>query len=138
MKPIVLKTGDTPVVQKTKELCEVILAQPAYQAMRSTIEEFMGHAELRGHYQRLCDLQDELSRKQEGGELITEAEVHDFERTETLFLENPIAQSFIEVQRQMHTIEETVSGYVRKTFELGRVPTEDDLDHGCGPGCGCH
>lgn len=39
----------------------------------------------------------------------------------------------------MHKIEETVSSYVRKTFELGRLPNEDDFESGsCGPSCGCH
>jgi hypothetical protein len=28
---------------------------------------------------------------------------------------------------------------VTKTFELGRVPSEEDLQEGsCGHGCGCH
>jgi hypothetical protein len=50
----------------------------------------------------------------------------------------PVAENFIKAQQQMHKIEKTVSQYVRKTFELGRIPGEDDFPRGgCGPSCGC-
>jgi hypothetical protein len=40
----------------------------------------------------------------------------------------------------MHQVQEGVRQFVHKTFELGRVPSEDDLqqDDSCGEGCGCH
>lgn len=139
MRPIPIQQTESPVIQKTKELCQTILDQPAYQEMKQTIQQFLSDPDMRARYQSLCDLQDTLHRKHDSGELLTDEEVADFEREETLFLENPIAQGFIDAQRQMHKIEQTVSAYVRKTFELGRMPTEDDFSGGgCGPSCGCH
>ena len=139
MKPILIQQEETPVVRKTKELCQTILDQPAYQEMKRTIEAFLSDEHMRAQYQRLCDLQDALHEKHENGGEIADLEIAQFEREETEFLANPVAQGFIDAQRAMHKIEATVSAYVRKTFELGRMPTEDDFSGGgCGPSCGCH
>ncbi|HMP76313.1 MAG TPA: YlbF family regulator [Kiritimatiellia bacterium] len=139
MKPILIQQEETPLIRKTKELCQTILDQPAYQDMKRTIQQFLADEKMSQQYQRLCDLQDTLHGKHENGEQITDLEVAQFEREETEFLSNPIAQGFIDAQRAMHKIESTVSAYVRKTFELGRLPTDDDFSSGgCGPSCGCH
>lgn len=139
MKTISLQQTDTPVIQKTKELCQTILDQPAYQEIKKTIQEFVSDPEMSTHYQRLCDKQDALHHKHEHGEMITDAEVAEFEQDETTFLANPLAQRFIDAQRHMHKMEQTVSAYLRKTFELGRLPVEADFESGgCGPSCGCH
>ena len=139
MKPINLKPTETPVMAKTRELCQTILDQPAYQDMKKTVQAFLDQPALRDQYQRLCDLQESLHRKHEQGESITEEDLSAFGREEQAFLDNPLAQGFIGAQRQMHKIEHTVTAYVRRTFELGRLPGEDEVsDSGCGPDCGCH
>lgn len=139
MKPLLIQQEDTAVIRKTKELCQTILEQPAYQEMKRTIQLFLSDVPMRTQYQRLCDLQDTLHQKHENGLDITDTEIAEFEREETEFLSNPIAQGFIDAQRAMHKIESTVGAYVRKTFELGRMPTDDDFSEGgCGPSCGCH
>lgn len=139
MKAIPLQQEDTPVIRKTKELCQAILDQPAYQEMRRTITRFLADEKMRSQYQRLCDLQEMLHEKHDHGELVTEQEIAEFEREENEFLSNSVAQGFIDAQRAMHKIEQTVAAYVRKTFELGRLPREEDFaGGGCGPSCGCH
>lgn len=139
MKPIILAQEETPVVKSTKALCQTILDQPAYQEMRKAIQDFLSHPPMRAHYQRLCDKQEMLHQKHEQGQAITDEEIADFEKDESSFLSSPLAQDFIKAQRSMHKIEETVSAYVHKTFELGRLPTDDDFESGsCGPSCGCH
>lgn len=140
---ILTQSSDTPVIQKTRELCQTILDQPAYQQLRKSIDEFIGHADSVSQYRQLCEMQDALGSKQEQNIPLPDDEVAEFERLEQAFLANPLAQSFIAAQRQLQQIEQTVSGYVRKTFELGRVPAESDLSGGgcCGGssgGCGCH
>jgi cell fate (sporulation/competence/biofilm development) regulator YlbF (YheA/YmcA/DUF963 family) len=137
MKPLTL-TEETPVITKTKELCETILSQPGYDQIKQSIVDFLHNDEARSLYEKLCDQQEVLSQKQENGETITELEDAEFEKLEQKFLSMPIAENFIKAQRQMHKIEKTVSEYVRKTFELGRVPNSDDFSSGgCGPSCGC-
>lgn len=137
---------ETPVVRKTKELCQTIVEQPGYQEMKKVILDFLGDASARGQYQRLCELQDTLHAKSHSGEQITDQEMTEFEQLEQQFMANPLAQGFVRAQQAMQKIEQQISQYVRKTFELGRVPEESDMDSGggcCGGGgggggCGCH
>jgi cell fate (sporulation/competence/biofilm development) regulator YlbF (YheA/YmcA/DUF963 family) len=138
---ILQQTQETPVIQKTRELCQTILDQPGYQEMRRAIQDFLGHGESVAQYQRLCDKQDVLNEKQEQGLNLTDAEISEFEKEEELFLSNPVAAGFVEAQRQMQNIEKTITQLVRKTFELNRLPEASDLKSGgcgCGSGsCGC-
>ena len=140
---ILLQTEETPVIQKTRELCRTILDQPGYQQMRRTIQDFLGNREAVAQYQLLCEKQELLGAKQEQGEPLTEEEIADFEKAEESFLHNPVAAGFVEAQRQMQDIEKTIAKFVRKTFELNRLPEASDIKSGggcgCGSGgCGCH
>ncbi len=130
----------SPIVTKTVELCQTILDQPAYQNLKKDILAFLEDQDARRVYEKLCDMQEELHGKQHAGQQVTEEEFEAFQSVEKEFLAMPVATKFIEAQRQMQKIEETVSTYVRRTFELGRVPDEDDMPSsgGCGSGCGCH
>jgi cell fate (sporulation/competence/biofilm development) regulator YlbF (YheA/YmcA/DUF963 family) len=142
LKPIQIlqSTEETPIIKKAKELCQTILDQPGYQQMKQAILGFLENEEAVRQYQDLCDQQDQISAKHQQGVEPTPAEMEAFEKLEHDFLQNPQAQGFISAQRQMHTIEQTVLKYVRKTFEIGKVPSEDDFGScGCGSGgCGCH
>jgi cell fate (sporulation/competence/biofilm development) regulator YlbF (YheA/YmcA/DUF963 family) len=146
MKLLNILPQETPVITKTKELCAAIVEQPGYQEMKKTILDFLANDEARGQYERLCDLQEHLHHKSHQGVEITEAEMSEFEQLEQKFMANPLAQGFIRSQQSMQKIEQQISQYVRKTFELGRVPSESDFESsggGCcggggGGGCGCH
>lgn len=141
MKPIQIlqSTEETPVIKKAKELCQTILDQPGYAQMKQAILAFLENEMAVRQYQDLCDHQDQLGAKQQQGVEPTDAEIAAFEQLEREFLQNPQAQGFISAQRQMHQIEQTVLRYVRKTFEIGRVPSDADFQScGCGSGgCGC-
>ncbi|MCP5489044.1 MAG: YlbF family regulator [Verrucomicrobia bacterium] len=129
----------SPVLQKTAELCQTILEQPAYLRMRDDIMAFLQNEEARAQYEDLCTLQENLHRKQDEGAVISDEEMEAFEQAEALFLASPQAVPFIEAQQSMHEIESKIMEYVRRTFELGRVPQESDFEGGgCGEGCGCH
>ena len=129
---------ESPVIRKTVELCQTILDQPAYGKMKEDIMNFLQNEEARAHYDRLCDVQDQLQKKQRSGEVITDDEIAAFHREEEAFMGMEVASAFVDAQQKMHKIEATVTDYVRKTFELGRVPTSGDFSSGgCGAGCGC-
>jgi hypothetical protein len=49
---------------------------------------------------------------------------------------NPVARGFLDAQQQMQSVKSSVTKYVSKTLELGRVPSEDDFES-CGPSCSC-
>lgn len=141
MKPLqIVDEQETPLISKTRELCATILEQPGYQTMKQSILDFMHHDEARILYENLCDYQEQLHAKHGNGEAITPEEDAEFQEMEKRFLAMPVASGFISAQRQMQKIEKTVAKYVRRTFELGRVPEAEDMASGCGCGggsCGC-
>ena len=134
-----LQTEETPIVQKTRELCQTILDQQAFKDMKKNIVDFLGNETAVQQYQDLCDKQEFLDSKHQQGQALSDEEIDAFQKQEAEFLKNPSAQGFINAQRQMHKIEQTVVQYIRKTFELNRVPADSDFESGgCGPSCGCH
>ena len=49
--------------------------------------------------------------------------------------------ALIEAQQNLHEVQETVNQYISKTLELGRVPSDEEMEGCCGGGgghsCGC-
>ena len=135
-------TEDSVIVQKTKALCEAILAQPESQSIRTRINKFMADDKARGQFDALNEKGDFLHHKQHQGVKLSDAEIADFEKDREALLGNVTIRNFLEAQREMQKITESVSQYVAKTFELGRVPAAEDLKEeeggSCGHGCGCH
>jgi cell fate (sporulation/competence/biofilm development) regulator YlbF (YheA/YmcA/DUF963 family) len=130
---------ESAVIQKTKELCQAILDQPDIRALRKNIEAFMANDQARSHYESLMTQGEMLHEKQHAGTPLTEAEIAAFEKLRESFLNNPVARGFLDAQEEMQKVQKSVTQYVSKTFELGRVPEESDLESGsCGHGCGCH
>lgn len=138
-----LTSTETPVMAKTRELCETIVAQPGFKSMIEKIDTFTQNEDARSQYDQVLQKQELLQRKQEEGQQLTQEEIKDFEEDRDELLRNPIAHGFIEAQGEMREVQQSVMNYVSKTFELGRVPVEEDLQSsGCcggggGGGCGC-
>jgi cell fate (sporulation/competence/biofilm development) regulator YlbF (YheA/YmcA/DUF963 family) len=133
---------ESVITQKTRELCQAILDQPEVIALRQKIEAFTSNDEARGEYDSLMMKGQLLQQKQQAGLALDDMEIKDFELHRETFLNNPIARGFLDAQEEMQKVQQSVSKYVSKTFELGRVPEESDLESGCcgggGGGCGCH
>ena len=130
---------DSAIIQKTRELCQVILGQPEFGAIRRRVDTFLQNPQAQQQFQALNEKGEFLHHKQHQGVQLTQAEISDFEKERDTVLANPVVRGFLDAQKEMHKIEESVSQYVLKTFELGRVPESDDFEAGsCGPSCGCH
>jgi cell fate (sporulation/competence/biofilm development) regulator YlbF (YheA/YmcA/DUF963 family) len=132
-----LSTEDTVVMQKTKELCQAIVDQPEFQKLRQDLDTFMSNDEVRGQYQALSEKGEYLQHKQQTGGQLADDEIAQFESDRQSFLNNPVARGFLDAQQEMNRVQESVTHYVTKTFELGRVPEESDFES-CGHGCNCH
>ena len=133
------ETEANVITQKTRELCQAILDQADVRSARQKIDAFMADDKTRGQYDSLMMKGQTLQQKQHSGEPLDKAEVADFEQLRESFLGNPVARGFLDAQEDLQKVQQSVSQYVSKTFELGRVPEEGDLDSGsCGHGCGCH
>ena len=130
---------ESPVVRKTKELCETILEQPNMRSIRQRVNAFMGDASARAQYDGLISKGQALQQKQQAAMPLTGEEIADFEHHRDQLLSNPIARGYLDAQDELHEVQKSVHNYVSKTLELGRMPTEADLGEGsCGHGCGCH
>ena len=130
---------ESAVIQKTKELCQTILELPEYVQMRDRIDAFMADEPVRGQYDSLMIKGQILQQKQQAGIPLDGGEIMEFEKLREGFLENPVARGFLDAQEDMQKLQQSVAQYVSKTFELGHVPDESELDSGggCGSGCGC-
>ena len=124
------------VLAKTRELCETIVSQPEFAQMRGNIEKFLADDEAKRLYQTVAEKSEQLQYQQHQGVQISDAEIASFEQQREALLQNDVARAFLDAQQTMHTMQETVSRYVTKTFEIGRVPEPEDLQS-CGHGCSC-
>ncbi len=133
-----LKTKDSPVIEKTKELCQTLLEQPSFHSIRQRIDAFAADEAARSKYNRLCDLQEMLQSKDRQGIPLSDEEIDEFEKDREELFAIPVARGFMDAQQELHKLQETVAQYISKTVKLGRLPTEDDFEAGsCGPRCGC-
>ena len=130
---------DSAVTRKTKELCQAILEQPNMQSIRQRIDAFMGDDKTRSQYDGVMAKGQELQEKQQTSMPFTDDEIKAFERQRDALLNNPVARGFLDAQEELHSVQESIHTLVNKTLELGRIPTDEDLNGGsCGHGCGCH
>ncbi|MBN2506758.1 MAG: YlbF family regulator [Verrucomicrobia bacterium] len=127
---------DTAVMRKTLELCETILNQPEFHSMRQRIDAFMADATAQERYQTVVSQSHELQRKQQQALPLSEQEISAFEQNRQALLDHPVARGFLDAQQEMHTVQETVTRYVSKTFEIGRVPEPADMVSCQGCSCG--
>ncbi|HEV2318919.1 MAG TPA: YlbF family regulator [Verrucomicrobiae bacterium] len=131
----------TMIEDKTRELCQTIVAQPQWTSIRNRIEAFMSDEAARGQFDAVNTKGRSLHERQHNGQPLNGQEIADFEKQRDALLQNPVARGFLEAQDELHEIQHSVQKYLSKTLQLGRVPTEADFkeDEGsCGHGgCGC-
>ena len=130
------------IAAKTTELCEAILKDAEFQRLRGQITAFLEDDAARGQYDALSLKGQMLQQKQQMGMELTEDEIADFNKHRDALLNNSVAKNFLDAQREVGQIQDYIMKHVTKTFELGRLPTAEDLDDGgcCNDsgGCGCH
>jgi len=127
------------ILDKTRELCAAIVAEPSMLSIRQRISTFMADDKSRAQYETLMNKGQALQEKQQRSLPLSGEEISEFERQRDALLANPVATGFLDAQQELHGIQESIHKHVSKTLELGRVPTAEDLAEGsCGPGCGCH
>lgn len=130
---------EASVLDKTRELCETIIQQPEFDSVRQRIDQFLVNDVARQQYQELNEQGEHLHHKQQQGVELAKEEIEAFEKKRQDFMSNPVAKGFMEAQDETFKMRDQVAKYVGKTYELGRVPTEDDFESECcnEGGCGC-
>ena len=128
-----------PITERTRALCRSVLDQPAFQTMRASVDAFLADETARTLYQSVSEKGTLLQQQQQMGMPVDAGAIAEFEKEREALLDNPLAQAFLTAQQAMHEVQQSVQQYLSKTFELGRMPEEGDLEEGeCGHGCGCH
>lgn len=125
---------------KTKELCQAIVELPGFGTIKERVDAFLADELVKYQFQMVSERGNLLQMKQNSARPIEAEEINEFNKMRDDLLANPIAKNFIEAQNEMARIQEAVNKYLTKTFELGRLPSEEDLSDGscCDSGCGCH
>lgn len=127
------------IEQKTRELCEAIVASPGFGEMFRKMDNFMNDEMAKFEFQMVNDRASLLHQKQSAGLPITPEELSDFEAFRNSVLNKPVSQDFMEAQQQVQVLQKLFYPMLAKTFEVGRVPTpEDFLNDNCSEGCGLH
>ena len=124
------------ILQKTLELCQTIADQPEFADLRQRIDTFLADEQAQAQYQSVVQKSERLQYRQQSGEPLNHDEISEFETDRDALLNNPVAKGFLDAQQQMQRVQSSVTKYVTKTFELGRVPEPQDFDT-CGHGCSC-
>lgn len=135
----ILTKSEASVLDKTRELCSALAGEPGFQKCITDIERFENDTAAQREYNDLLNFQDELQKKQSTGSALTSEEISEFEEKRSGLLSNEVAAGFLEAQQQIQKVQQTVIQYLNKTFELGRVPADEEVNSGggcCGGGCG--
>lgn len=125
------------VLEKTLELCGTIVQQPDFQSLKANIESFLANDEAKELYRTVAEKGEYLHHKQHQGVQLGDDEIAEYEKHREALLNNPLARGFLDAQETMRGLQDTVTKYVTKTLEIGRVPNEADFES-CGSGCSCH
>jgi cell fate (sporulation/competence/biofilm development) regulator YlbF (YheA/YmcA/DUF963 family) len=137
-------TIESPALNlKIRDLCEAILADPGYQNLMARVDAFLDNDSAKEQYRAATELGHELQQKQRAGLELQDAEVMLFEKQRDALFDNSIIREFISAQRELGDMQSSLTAWVEKTIELGRLPEPEDLAEsgGCcgggGGGCGC-
>jgi cell fate (sporulation/competence/biofilm development) regulator YlbF (YheA/YmcA/DUF963 family) len=132
------QTEQNAIVAKARELCQTILDQPTMASARQRVAAFLEDESARAQYESLLSQGQTLQQKQQSAVPLSQEEIANFESNREQLLKNPVARGFLDAQDQMHHVQHTVTRYLSKSLEAGRVPSvEEFAAEGCGHGCGC-
>lgn len=127
----------TSIISKTKELCAQIAEDEQFKKLQADVERFLSNDAAKLQYKSVHEKGEELHHKQHAGVELGAAEIKSFEDARDSLFENPIAADFMDAQRALEGIQKQVSQYVSMTLELGRVPTDEEIEEAQNGGGGC-
>lgn len=137
-----MTTAFAPAIAAHVEaLCAAIAADPEVQAARDKAEAFLADEQATALYRDVMNLGRSLEQRHRSGQKLDPAEVSRFQDLQDKADAHEGIQAFVAAQDVLQDVANHVNGYVTKTLEKGRVPTEEEvLGQGgsCGEGCGCH
>jgi cell fate (sporulation/competence/biofilm development) regulator YlbF (YheA/YmcA/DUF963 family) len=128
---------ETVVMMKARELCQTLVDEPQMQSIRKRIDTFMQDEDAKSQYDTIVSKGQALQEKQRNSLPLSGEEISDFETGRDALLGNPVARGFMDAQEELQEVRESIQKLITRTLELGRVPTEEDMESCCDHGCGC-
>jgi cell fate (sporulation/competence/biofilm development) regulator YlbF (YheA/YmcA/DUF963 family) len=130
---------NSAILDKTRELCTLILQSGEYRDNVSKIDAFFNDKSAQSAYRNFSKLGESLHQKQHAGEL-TQADIDGYDKEMAALRDNPVTAAFMDAEETLNGIVSQVSKLVGKSLELGRLPEPEELSDGCcnSGGCGCH
>lgn len=132
------KSEESAITQRALELCQAIVEQPDFSALKEKFDAFMRNELLKFEYQQVNGLGEMLQMKHSQGIELEPDEVMRFEALREKLMSDPVTQGFMEAQEQMQQLHEVVQRFLNRTFELGRRPEYVDVHDGSCSDCGSH
>lgn len=130
---------NSAILDKTRELCTLILQSGEYQENVSKIETFFRNDDAQASYKEFAALGETFHQKQQAG-LLSDEDVAGYDEKLKALKADPVTGEFMEAEQTLNGIVAQISKTVGKTLELGRLPEPEDMEEGgcCGGGgCGC-
>jgi cell fate (sporulation/competence/biofilm development) regulator YlbF (YheA/YmcA/DUF963 family) len=125
----------TNIISKTKELCAFIAEDSQFKKLQGDVERFLADDASKLQYQTVHEKGEELHHKQHAGVELGPVEIKAFEDARDALFENKVAADFMDAQRTLESIQKDISQMVSMTMELGRVPTDEEMDQANSGGC---
>src|ERR1051325_589528 len=107
-----IETNGSAVQQKTRELYEAILAEPAVASIRQRIDTFLADGLSRSQYESLMMKGQALQEKKERSLPLSGDEISDLEQQREAVLNNPVSRGFLDAQEELHKMQETIHSHV--------------------------
>lgn len=133
----------SPVYGKLLELCEAIANDTEFQANYSKVQSFFNDETARALYVEVTQYGEQLRNSQMSGVAPSQEDIAKFEEKRGKLLENEVAFGFLSGKHAIEELNAEISKVLHLTFELGRKPSEEDMEMlenesgCCGGGCGC-
>jgi len=133
------QTPAIELTQKTRDLCQSIVDLPNFPQLKERVAAFMADELIKFKFQMVTERGNLLQLKQNAGAELTDEEVNTFNQLREDLMASDVARNFLEAQQEVARIQDQVMRHLTLTFELGRVPSDEDVNDGCcSSGCGCH
>jgi len=134
----------TSVLDKTRELCQSIVEDSNFKKLQNDVETFLNDDAAKLMYQSVHKRGEELHHKQHSGVELSKTEIKEFEAAREELLNNDLVTGFLAAKQELEGLQRMIGQYVGMTLEMGRVPSQEEVEHesgggGCcgGGGCGC-
>ena len=123
------------IVDKTRDLCKSIVEDDHFKSLQGKVEDFLNDDAAKLQYQSVHQRGEELHQKQASGVELSKTEISEFESAREALLENEVVTTFLSAKQELEGLQRMVGQYVGMTLEMGKVPTQEEVDHETGGGC---